>query len=190
MAGGFRKTIYNVMITTMNEWRRFNESSGDVLDMSDRESVMNWLRQSGPECIFDDEGELDTEYTDAMTGIGLDELVDKYIRKYEEVCDEDTVTLYRMVKLKSIGDLNLKKVGCFWSFDEEAVGPYGAMHKNGTGYTLTAVIDTADIDWEQGLNSFISYGPTQFECFVKAGSRCEITEIDGKKLDTPMFGVC
>ncbi|MFW6272755.1 MAG: hypothetical protein ACOC2U_03140 [bacterium] len=50
--------------------------------------------------------------------------------------------------------------------------------------------DDGNIDWEQGFYSFLAYGESEFECYMKKGSRCLITHINKKELKYPIEAVC
>ena len=164
----------------------------EILDLNDSDSVINWLKKYGPESIFDDDGNINWEYTDTMTGDDLETLILLYKEKYNEIRNKSSIKIYRMLKLNTINDLDLNNVGVFWSFDENGVGAYGVGH-NYTGentFILTAIVNTKDIDWEQGFYSFLLYGRSEFECYMKKGSICIITHINDEKLDKPIYGKC
>jgi hypothetical protein len=57
-------------------------------------------------------------------------------------------------------------------------------------FILNAIVKTEDIDWEQGFYSFLAYGESQFECYMKKGSECLITHINDEELKKPIIGIC
>lgn len=162
------------------------------LDLSNRDNVITWLDKNAPESIFDDDGNIDWGYTDPMTGDDLEMLINTYMEKYDEVISEYEIEIYRLVKLNTINDLDLKNIGVFWSFDKNGVGAYG-VGKNFTGnksFILNAIVKIEDIDWEQGFYSFLGYGKSEMECYVKKGSECLITHINETELNVPIMGIC
>ena len=114
------------------------------------------------------------------------------MEKYDEVTSESEIEIYRLVMLNTVKDLNLKNVGVFWSFEEDGVGAYGVVQKfNGNNpFVLNAIVNTDDIDWEQGFYSFLAYGKSEFECYMKKGSKCLITHINEKELQSSIEAVC
>ncbi len=162
------------------------------LDLTDRDSVVAWMSEHGPESIFDDEGELDWSYTDPMLGTDLEELVYEYMGKYKQVMSQDKVMLHRLVKLNSLKELDLKNVGVFWSFEKDGVGAYGLGQKisGDKTFVLTGTVDITSIDWKQGLYSFLSYGKSEFECYVEKNSPVVITHVNDQELKKPISGKC
>ena len=186
------KDLGKIIATTIKEYFNKQQILKENLDLSNRDNVIAWLDENAPENIFDDDGDIDWEYTDPMTGDDLETLIYTYMEKYDEVSSEYEIEIYRMVMLDSIKDLDLKNVGVFWSFEESGVGAYGVGQKftgNNT-FILNATVKTDDIDWEQGFYSFLAYGKSEFECYMKKGSGCLITHINEKELETPIEGVC
>jgi hypothetical protein len=183
-----REYISRIIQECLNEGQILKES----LDFNNWDSVVSWLEKDGPEIIFDDESNIDWTYRDNMTGDDLETIIINYIEKYNEVSSTSEIDIYRMVLLNNINDLDLRNVGVFWSFEENGVGAYG-VGKKMTGnnpFILNATVNTSDIDWEQGFYSFITYGRSEFECYMKKGSKCLITHINEKELDKPINGIC
>jgi hypothetical protein len=178
--------------TTIREYLNEQQILKDNLDLSNKDNVVDWLNKNAPESIFDDDGNIDWSYNDPMTGDDLETLIYTYMEKYNDVTSESEIEIYRLVKLNTINDLDLKNVGVFWSFDENGVGGYGVGQKftgNNT-FILNATVKTEDIGWEQGFYSFLAYGKSEFECYMKKGSRCLITHINEKELQSPIEAVC
>ena len=186
------KDLKKFIATTIREYLNKQQILKENLDLSNRDNVIAWLDKNAPESIFDDEGNVDWRYTDPMTGDDLEMLIYTYMEKYDEVSSEYEIEIYRMVMLDSIKDLDLKNVGVFWSFDEDGVGVYGVGKKisGENPFVLNAIVKTEDIDWEQGFYSFLAYGKSEMECYMKKGSGCLITHINEKELETPIEGVC
>jgi hypothetical protein len=183
-----REIIKTSIRKYLNEQHILNEN----LDLSNRDNVVTWLDKNAPESIFDDDGNIDWDYTDPMTGDDLETLIYTYMEKYDEVTSETEIEIYRLIKLNTIKDLDLKNVGVFWSFEEDGVGAYG-VGQNFSGnnsFVLNAIVNIDDINWEQGFYSFLGYGKSEFECYMKKGSRCLITHINEKELQSPIEAVC
>lgn len=165
----------------------------ESIDLNNRNDIIKWLELgNGPDSIYDDqEGTIDWNYTDPQTGDSLDELINTYLEKYNEIKSETVIELFRAVRLKSINDLNLNNIGSFWSFNESGAYDYGTKMEKQSGklFTLTAKINTNDINWEQSFYSFLSYGRTEFECFVNKRSKCVIIAINDKILNKPINGI-
>lgn len=169
------------------------ENFNNTLDLSDEESVYKWLKENAPDQFFDEStGEIDWSYRDPMTGDTIEDLINEYSGTYKEIMSQDEIEIYRMIMLDSIDDLNLKNVGVFWSFKKDGVGAYGlGKDYNGdTAYTLTAIVDPNDINWEQGFYSFLAYGTSEYECYMNEGSKCLITHINDEELENPIEGIC
>jgi hypothetical protein len=183
-----RKLIKNVIKEYLNTQQTLKEN----LDLSNRNNVIDWLSKNAPESIFDDDGDIDWSYTDPMTGDDLETLIYTYMEKYEEVMYESEIEIYRMIMLNTINDLDLKNIGLFWSFEENGVGAYGVGKKfsGDKPFVINAIVNTDDIDWEQGFYSFLGYGKSEFECYMKRGSDCIITHINEKELQSPIKGIC
>jgi len=150
------------------------------LDLTNFENSKNWALNHGPE-------DIDKNWKDPMTGKDLDEIIYMYINKYKSIIKETEIEVYRMIMLDDISLMNLKNVGVFWSFEKSGVGVYGGG-KGSKVFVLTAEINTKDIDWIQGFYSFLSYGPSEFECYIKKGSNIVITHINDKKLKKELLG--
>ena len=55
------------------------DNYNNSLDLSDIDSINRWILNNGPESLFTDDGELDLEYTDPMTGDDLETLIYSYM---------------------------------------------------------------------------------------------------------------
>ena len=119
------------------------------------------------------------------------DLIHEYVNKYNSVKNEPQIEIYRLVKLNSIGDLDLKEIGKHWSFEINGVGDYGGSHPNrtmtktGKPFILTALVNPKYIDWEYGFHSFIWYGTDQWECALNNRAEVLITKINNEKLEKP-----
>jgi len=162
------------------------------LDLTNKENIVEWLKKHGPESLFDDDGELDWNSTDPMTGDDVETLIYSYMEKYNEISSESEIEIYRMLMLDTIKELDLNNVGVFWSFNEDGVGAYGTKGEpiGSKPFVLNAMVDTEDIDWPQGFYSFLAYGRSEFECYMNKGSKCLITHINEKRLKSPINAVC
>lgn len=121
------------------------------------------------------------------------DLIDQYHDKYNELRDKNEVTIYRLIKLNDIANLDTNNIGKHWSFEKEGVGAFGEQHPNrqemttGKPYILTGVVNPQDIDWIYSFHSFIYYGEDQWECSLEQNATVKIIEINDKKLDKPII---
>ena len=118
------------------------------------------------------------------------DLISLYVDKYNELKNENVVTIYRLIKLNNLNDLDVEDIGKHWSFEKEGVGDYGSTHPKQTkgphskSYILTANVNPQDIDWVYGFYSFIWYGEDQWECALNEGTNVQITAINDESLET------
>ena len=123
------------------------------------------------------------------------ELIELYVDKYNELKEQDSVTIYRLVKLNSIEDLEVNEIGKHWSFEKGGVGAFGEQHpnrgmmKNGKPFILEGDVNPKYIDWIYGFHSFIWYGEDQWECALMEGAKVKIKSINGNKLKRPVTGI-
>jgi hypothetical protein len=116
------------------------------------------------------------------------ELIELYVDKYNELKNQKKVTIYRLIKLNSINDLDINEIGKHWSFERDGVGDYGEQHPNrammltGKPFILEAEVNPNYIDWVYGFESFIWYGEDQWECALSPGAVVNIQKINDKKL--------
>lgn len=146
------------------------------LNMLNTEAIYDWLEKNSQDSL-DNDKDL------------LDELITKYQDKFREVQRKTSILIYRAIKLKSVKDLNYKRLGMHWSFEESGAqvcggGDYmGKEEHNGKTYTLVGETHPNNVDWEYGLISFLGYGEDQWECALKSGSKVNIKAIkDSKKI--------
>lgn len=109
---------------------------------------------------------------------------------------EDTIEIYRQLKVPGFNSINFNEIGQFWSFNKEGVGAYDAgvnnkYNKNWDNnelqyITITAKTNKNNIDWLETLIANAIYGEEQFECYMKKDSPVLITHIDDKKLEEPI----
>ena len=166
----------------VNDWGEpIEEKNKTDLDLSNESSAREWAEKNINDLEWDGDYGQQTE-----------ERVSAYVYKYKEVMGRPTIEIYRAVCLKAITDLDLKKVGTHWSFDEKGVGCYGNGGDRdvpgGKMFVLTATANTKDIDWEYGFTSFMYYGEDQWECALNPGSKVSITAVDDKELPKPTSG--
>jgi hypothetical protein len=120
------------------------------------------------------------------------ELIALYVDKYNELKTQDLVTIYRLIKLNSINDLDINNIGKHWSFEENGVGAYGEQHPNrgmmqtGKSFILEGDVSPEYIDWIYGFSSFIWYGEDQWECALIKGTKVIINSINNKELEKPL----
>ena len=123
------------------------------------------------------------------------ELIDLYVDKYNELKNKNFVTIYRLIMLDNLKDLNLQEIGSHWSFEENGVGDYGGSHpqqgtfKNPKPFILEGIVNPNDINWTYGFHSFIWYGEDQWECALLKDAKVTIIKINGQKLSKPLIGI-
>lgn len=123
------------------------------------------------------------------------ELIDLYVDKYNELKTQDSVTIYRLLKLNSIKDLDINNIGKHWSFEKDGVDAYGEQHPNrsmmqtGKPFILEGNVNPKYIDWVYGFHSFIWYGEDQWECALVKGTNVTINVINDKNLIQPLNAV-
>lgn len=123
------------------------------------------------------------------------EKIDMYVDKYNTLKNEKFVTIYRLIKLNSIDDLDTTNIGKHWSFEKSGVGAYGEQHPNrgmmstGEPFVLEAEVNPKNIDWVYGFHSFIWYGEDQWECALNEGTKVIINKIDDEELDSPIIAL-
>jgi hypothetical protein len=124
------------------------------------ESMIQFARES-----VDEFEEYEDEYTDRVR---------EYHSEHRRHAGKP-VTVYRGVLLDAIEDLDMSRLGIFWSFYIHTAKP-----QNGKGahvFTLEAVAPYSSIDWEQGLYSFVLYGKEQWECYVSPRSEVQVLRV-------------
>ncbi len=123
------------------------------------------------------------------------DLIDLYVDKYNELKTQKSVTIYRLVKLNSLNDLDVTNIGMHWSFERDGVGDYGGVHPNsgmtktGKPFVLEGDVDTKYINWIYGFSSFIWYGEDQWECALNKGAKVIIDKINDTELKQPINSV-
>tara|TARA_X000000368_G_scaffold417643_1_gene414631 strand:+ start:4799 stop:5317 length:519 start_codon:yes stop_codon:yes gene_type:complete len=154
-------------------------SNNDI--MLDEESAIKYLKSID---FFESHGfnENDSIILDNISNI---------VYKYRWLKD-NKVNIHRSLDVPSFEDINLNKVGYFWSFSKDGVGNYdsGVLNtfnknwkdKKTKSIVLTAVVDKKSINWEETLVSNAIYGDEQFECYLNKGSDIIITHINNEKL--------
>jgi len=84
-------------------------------------------------------------------------------------------TVYRAVRLKSLDDLRIDRLGDFWTWDAYAAEPYWA---EGTGgdYIIEGIVSREHVDWEKTLlaNVFL---PDEKEIFIKVGAPVYVVSV-------------
>lgn len=123
------------------------------------------------------------------------DLIDLYVDKYNELKTQSSVTIYRLIMLDSLKDIDLNNIGMHWSFEKEGVGAYGGTHtnhkmmKSGKPFILEGEVDPKYIDWVYGFYSFVWYGEDQWECALTKGTNVLIKSINDKKLKQPINAI-
>lgn len=151
------------------------------LDLSSVSKAKEWALKN----INDLDGDEDEDGEIKLTE-QIEQRISDYCWRYQEEMKQTSVTVYRALCLKKREDLDLKKLGPWWSFEKDGVGCYGTDHGGKIMVVLQADIAPRYIDWETGFTSFLWYGEDQWEAALEPGSPITLTHIDEKKLDKPI----
>lgn len=95
-------------------------------------------------------------------------------------------TVYRAVRLKSLDDLRIDRLGDFWTWDADAAEPYWA---EGTGgdYIIEGIVSREHVDWEKTLyaNALL---PDEKEIFVMDGAPVYVVSVKEMGYDEVLRG--
>ena len=177
-----RDLIKQVIENNYKGQKKVDESRGNKkIDFNNRKSIKQWIENNAPDSLFDDEGELDTDFVN-KDGDNIEDLIDWYTSKYNEVKNEGSATLYRAVRLDSINQLDKNNIGEFWSFEKDGASNYGAGGKRdvkeGDLFLIEANVNFEDINWEEGFYSFLAYGREEFEAYLYFDAKVDIEVFD------------
>jgi hypothetical protein len=83
--------------------------------------------------------------------------------------------VYRAVRLKSLDDLRIDRLGDFWTWDEDAAEPYWAEGAGGD-YIIEGIVSREHVDWEKTLyaNAIL---PDEKEIFIKVGAPIYVVSV-------------
>lgn len=189
-----KNIITNTIVEYLNEDKILKEYNSNDSFLSNYESARKYAYDN-----IDDVAEAfdayDEDPDDIHASYSRDnyiELIDLYVDKYNELKTQNSVTIYRLIKLNSLKDLDINNIGMHWSFEEDGVGAYGEQHPNrgmmrtGKSFVLEGVVNPKYIDWIYGFNSFIWYGEDQWECALIKGAKVIINSINNKELNKPL----
>jgi hypothetical protein len=182
------KTFENFLLKEYNNTDSF---------LSDYESAKKYAYDNidGVSDAFDDYKEDPDNIQASYSRDNYIERIDMYVDKYNKLKNEYNITIYRLIKLNSIDDLDLTNIGKHWSFEQDGVGAYGEQHPNrdmmstGKPFILEAEVSPKNIDWVYGFNSFIWYGEDQWECALNKGTKVTINKINDDELKTPIIAL-
>ena len=162
-----------------------SRSNKNKIDFSSKKSIIKWMNQEAPESLFDDEGELDFDNFVNQDGDNINDLIDWYTSKYNEVKKEGGAVIYRAVKADNVSQIDFKNTGEFWSFEEDGAYSYGTGGVRDTEgdnlFTIEAYVKFEDINWEQGFYSFLTYGRNEFESFLYYDAEVDVYEVKDLK---------
>lgn len=189
-----KNIITNTILEYLNEGEILKEYNSNDSFLSNYESARKYAYDN-----IDDVAEAfdayDEDPDDIHASYSRDyyiELIELYVDKYNELKTQNSVTIYRLIKLNSLKDLDINDIGMHWSFDKNGVGAYGEQHPNrgmmttGKSFVLEGDVNPKYIDWVYGFNSFIWYGEDQWECALIKGAKVIINSINNKKLNKPL----
>jgi ABC-type transport system involved in cytochrome bd biosynthesis fused ATPase/permease subunit len=72
------------MINKVKKLQQFESINSNNLNLTDWNSVVKWIEKYGPEQLFDEDGQLDWDHKDTMTGDDLETLIHSYMEKYKD----------------------------------------------------------------------------------------------------------
>lgn len=189
-----KNIITNTILEYLNEGEILKEYNSNDSFLSNYESARKYAYDN-----IDDVAEAfdayDEDPDDIHASYSRDyyiELIELYVDKYNELKTQNSVTIYRLIKLNSLKDLDINDIGMHWSFDKNGVGAYGEQHPNrgmmttGKSFVLEGDVNPKYIDWVYGFNSFIWYGEDQWECALIKGAKVIINSINNKELNKPL----
>lgn len=189
-----KNIITNTIVEYLNEDKILKEYNSNDSFLSNYESARKYAYEN-----IDDVAEAfdayDEDPDDIHASYSRDnyiELINLYVDKYNELKTQNSVTIYRLIKLNSLKDLDINNIGMHWSFEEDGVGAYGEQHPNrgmmstGKSFVLEGVVNPKYIDWIYGFSSFIWYGEDQWECALIKGAKVIINSINNKELNKPL----
>lgn len=111
----------------------------------------------------------------------------EYSRFAAEAYRAGRITVYRVVRVGSLDEIRLDRIGKAWSFLKEGAGVYG-MAPDSEGMLdvlIEGEVKPLDVDWEYGFQSFIYYGPGQSEVSLMNYSPVLVTALDDEPLKKP-----
>jgi hypothetical protein len=179
------------MKITLNDYLKLNEYNDNDSFLSSYDSAEKYAYDN-----IDDVAEVFDKYKETPDNIHISyskdnyvDLIQLYVDKYNELKYQESVTIYRLIKLNSIKDLDIDNIGKHWSFEKNGVGAYGEQHPNrgmmktGKSYILEGEVKPKHIDWIYGFHSFLWYGEEQWECALTQGTKVKIISINDKELE-------
>ena len=192
-----RKFIKTTIREYLNEQQMLNEYNSSDIFLSNYETARKYAYDNIDDVAeaFDDYDENPDDIHASYSRDKYVELIDLYVDKYNELKTQNTVTIYRLIMLNSINDLDINNIGKHWSFEESGVGAYGEQHPNrgmmqtGKPFILEGDVSPKYIDWVYGFSSFIWYGEDQWECALIKGSKVVINSINNKELEQPINAI-
>jgi len=91
---------------------------------------------------------------------------------------QQTLTLYRGLNLEDEDDLDVARLGVFWTWDEEGAVPYHG--RKGHYFVLRAVVDANDVDWLHSAGLIALRGTEEMEARLKPGAPVYVETINGE----------
>lgn len=108
--------------------------------------------------------------------------------------DDGPITIYRAIAVPMRSDgapnISFEALGTSWSRRRSGANVYNPVGHEGELVTvvLTGQISPSDIDWEFGFESFMIYGPDQWEVAALPDAPILVTHIDDDALPEPIAG--
>lgn len=194
---GIRELIKTIIREHLDEQNIINEYDSNDSFLSNYDTAIKYAYDNIEEVgvAFDGYDEDPDSIQSSYSRDKYIELIELYVDKYNELKEEESVTIYRLVKLNSIEDLDINEIGKHWSFEREGVGAYGEKHPNigmiktGKPFILEGEVNPKYIDWVYGFHSFIWYGEDQWECALRKDAKVKINSINDNELVEPIVAI-
>ena len=84
-------------------------------------------------------------------------------------------TVYRAVRLKSLDDLRVDRLGHFWTWDTEAPEAYWGKGAGGD-YIIEGIVSREHVDWGETLRANAIH-PDEKEIFIKVGAPIYVVSV-------------
>lgn len=136
------------------------------------EDCLGYVRDTFPEDATDD------ERLDAAWALYYEWLV-------ERISEFDT-KVYRAVRLDSLDELRLDRLGLYWTWDEEAAEPYWGEGR-GKDYIIEGIVDRGDVDWGETLRANARH-PEEKEVSIKEGAPIDVVSVREVGYDDVLLG--
>jgi hypothetical protein len=137
------------------------------------EDCLGYVQDTLPEDATDD------ERLDAAWALYYEWLV-------KRISEFDT-KVYRAVRLDSLDELRLDRLGLYWTWDEEAAEPYWGEGSTGKDYIIEGIVDRDHVDWGETLRANARH-PDEKEVSIKAEAPIYVVSVREMGYDEVLLG--